>query len=100
MMIIPESVRNDDGSTKTKYSAIGLEHFIGAQGDTPEQASRAFEFVLVSTVAACRALSVAPFEGIARAPKEYFDAFERGHHEKTFTVPDADCTIQRRCAAA
>jgi len=59
------------------WSAQCLEYDIAAQAKTLNDLFYEMERVLVSQLALDEELGRKPFEGIARAPRKYWDAFER-----------------------
>ena len=69
------------------YVAIGLEHYITAQGETPKEAMFNFVKTLAADLAFCDAHGLKPLEGVEKAPKKYWDMYNKALGIKDEFVP-------------
>lgn len=68
IVVVPEKVRSKDGVETAMFAAIGLEHFLVGQGDTPYAALDALDRAVVTTLAAVEELGGHGLGGIKPAP--------------------------------
>ena len=89
------------------YVAVGLEHYVAAQGDTPKDAMLNFVKTLYAELTFCFENDLGAFEGIEPAPQEYWDMYHAGAKDelasegkqvsqdqlKVFQLPMIDCRL-------
>jgi hypothetical protein len=71
VVVLSESALLKDRSTVTLYTAIGIEHYITAQGRSIGEAIDALGISIASTINACKELGTTPFADIGPAPEAY-----------------------------
>ena len=60
------------------YVAVGLEHYIAAQGDSEKEVMANFFKTLFAELIFCFENDLGAFEGIEAAPQEYWDMYRAG----------------------
>ena len=78
------------------YVAIGLEHYIAAQGDTPKEAMLNFGRALYGELTFCAEHNMKAFEGIEKAPQEYWDMYDAALGIKDEFIPKSEIAPKER----
>ncbi len=74
-IVIRSPIFDENGQSSDVFVAIGIEHYLVAQADTPEAAFAGLERALMATVQANTSLHQGLLLGIAPAPQAYQDEF-------------------------
>ena len=69
------------------YVAVGLEHYIAAQGKSPREAMVNFGKMLIAELVFCVENGLEALEGIDKAPQKYWDLHESAVWIKDDFVP-------------
>lgn len=74
--------------SETKWVAMCIERYIGAQGDTPEEAMRGLQIAYRAELDESLARTGEPFGGIPPAPDKFREMYESGNHKRGYIYDD------------
>ena len=78
------------------YVAIGLEHYIAAQGDTPKEAMLNFGKTLIAELVLCAQYGYDGLDAIEKAPQEYWDMYDAALGIKDEFIPKSEIAPKER----